>query len=255
MSRRALEPLEPVDAPAAADECPRCGAATVPGQEYCLECGERLPEAHGVVPALSSTWRRRLPYPGDWMWPVLIGLAIAGLSTAVAIAVRDAGGPGTTVVATHPPPPPPHPAPPPAPPAPPPPRAAQPTPPIAAPPPAPEPPEPTLPAQPTAPSERPPPAPPATIVDWPSGTSGYTIVLESIPTSGGRRLARRKAQAALDAGLEDVGVLDSSRFASLHPGYYVVFSGTFDSLADAQGPLSAAREAGYPAAYARQITS
>jgi hypothetical protein len=215
------------------ESCPRCGTAYAPGQEYCLECGDRLPDTQGVVPAISSAWKRRLPwYPGDWLWPVLAGLVVAGLAAAVALAVRDEGGPSTTVVATQPPAPPPAPTPP-----------------------APEPPEQTAPV-PTAPAE-PPAAPPrANVVgEWPPDTSGYTIVLESIPTSAGRRLARRKAQAAIDAGLEDVGVLNSSNYASLHPGYFVVFSGVFDSLAASQSALSTARDSGYPAAYARPITS
>jgi hypothetical protein len=81
------------------------------------------------------------------------------------------------------------------------------------------------------------------------------VVLESIPTSAGRSVANQKARAAQKAGLEDVGVLNSSRYASLHPGYFVVFSGVFDSMADAQGVLETAQTSGYRAAYARQITS
>jgi hypothetical protein len=210
-------------------ECPRCGAEYEGGQEFCLECGARLPVTRGVV---SPGLRRRSWYPGDWVWPALAGLLIAGLATGVAIAVRDAGGDGTTVVAT------------------------QPT--EVAPPPAPEP----LPPEPTVPNETSPVAPPPPpqaareeIVDWPANTSGYTIVLESIPTTAGRALARRKARAALEAGLEDVGVLNSSRYSSLHPGYFVVFSGTFESFAAAQDALEAAQANGYRAAYARQITS
>jgi hypothetical protein len=214
-----------------AGECPRCGAEYQSGQEYCLECGTRLPETHGMVP---TGWRSRGWYPGDWIWPVLVGLLIAGLATGVAIAVRDAAGEGTTVVATQPtevgPPPPPEPLPP----------------------------EQTVPTAPTETGSPQPPSPRAPrneIVEWPADTSGHTVVLESIPTSAGRALATRKARAALEAGLEDVGVLNSSRYSSLHPGYFVVFSGIFDSPADAQSALENAQANGYPAAYARQITS
>jgi hypothetical protein len=217
--------------------CPRCGAAYEHGQEYCLECGSRLPETEGVVTTLSSRWRDKPWYPGDWVWPVLVGLLIAGLATAVAIAVRDAGGQDTTVVATQPtgtvgPPPPPEPAPP-----------EQPT--------TGETPSPPPEAPPTAP----PPPPSNELVTWPQDRSGFTVVLESIPTSAGRSLANQKARAAQKAGLEDVGVLNSSRYASLHPGYFVVFSGVFDSMAAAQGVLETAQTSGYRAAYARQITS
>jgi hypothetical protein len=49
------------------------------------------------------------------------------------------------------------------------------------------------------------------------------------------------------------GVLDSGKFASLHPGYFVVFAGVYSSLGRAQ---DAARSiaAKYPNAYARQVT-
>jgi hypothetical protein len=226
------EPRAVERAPVETETCPRCGAGYEPGQEYCLECGSRLPEAEGVARTLSARWRDRPWYPGDWVWPVLVGLLVAGLATAVVIAVRDAGGQGTTVVATQPaatvgPPPPTEALPP------------EPTTTEALPPPAPEPPSP----------------PRDEIVAWPEGTSGYTVVLESLPTSAGRALANKKARAALKAGLDDVGVLNSSRYASLHPGYFVVFSGIFDSMADAQGTLESAQANGYQAAYARQITS
>jgi hypothetical protein len=228
------EPRDIPHTPDATDACPRCGTRYEPGQEYCLECGNRLPESEGVVRAISSRWRDRPWYPGDWVWPVLVGLLIAGLATAVAIAVRDAGGQGTTVVATQPsgtvgPPPPPEPPPP-------------------EPPPTAEPPPLTAPPQ-------PPPAPRNEIIAWPQGRSGFTVVLESIPTSAGRALANRKARAAQKAGLDDVGVLNSSRYSSLHPGYFVVFSGIFDSMASAQATLETAQANGYAAAYARQITS
>lgn len=222
-------PEEP--AGVAGGECPRCGTLFEPGQEYCLECGARLPDTHGIAAAIGSSWRRRLPwYPGDWIWPVLVGLVIAGLATGVAIAVRDAGGTDTTLVATQP-------------------AQAGGT--VG---PAPEP-EPLPTTAPTTEPEQPPPPPRNRIIEWPPGTNGYTIVLESIPTSAGRALATTKARAALRAGLQEVGVLNSSRYASLHPGYFVVFSGIFDSLAEAQGALTAAQTSGYPAAYARPITS
>ena len=42
-----------------------------------------------------------------------------------------------------------------------------------------------------------------------------------------------EARKALASGLEQVGVLDSDRFSSLHPGYYVVFSGVYGSFSEA----------------------
>src|SRR2546423_10342569 len=94
-------PVETPPPDGAAGECPRCGTPYGPRQEYCLECGLRLPVTGGVVGTLASAWRRRLPYyPGDWIWPVLVALVIAVVAAVVAIvATRDSGG-SKTIVAT-----------------------------------------------------------------------------------------------------------------------------------------------------------
>jgi hypothetical protein len=89
------------------------------------------------------------------------------------------------------------------------------------------------------------------LMTWPK-TNGYTIVLASLPLSGGAAAARAKALAAVRAGLTRVGVLVSSSYPSLQPGYYVVFSGVFPSLEEAQSSLQDAKSA-FPAAYARPI--
>ena len=220
--------------------CPRCGTPSEPYQEYCLECGLRLPVARGVVAILSQQWQRHLRwYPGDWIWPVLLGLVIAALATTGAILATqddDEGGSGPTAVATGPD---------------------------------------TLPAEtngtpteptetggepptgtgtdPVPPPEPPPPTGPGGVVEWPAGQSGYTIVLASLPESGGRGPAVSAAQRAAQSGLTEVGVLNSSDYSSLHPGYWVVFSGIYNSLGEARGALDTARGT-YPQAYTREIT-
>jgi hypothetical protein len=80
-----------------------------------------------------------------------------------------------------------------------------------------------------------------TIVDWPVGEDGWTIALASLPQTGGRKAAVERARAARKRGLASVGVLDSSRYASLHPGYWVVFSGVYSSEAEATSALRPAR--------------
>src|SRR5918999_207358 len=82
-----------------------------------------------------------------------------------------------------------------------------------------------------------------------------TLVVASLPTSANREAALTKARQALRAGLPQVGVLESSRFSSLHPGYFVVFSGVYSSLSTAQDAASRAAQAGYGNAYARRVTS
>lgn len=94
----------------------------------------------------------------------------------------------------------------------------------------------------------------ASIADWPSGTDGWTIVLASYPQTEGRRPADLRAKQARAKGLPQVGVLDSSSYASLHPGYWVVFSGIYTSEAEATSALEVARKASRTAAVRHVVT-
>src|SRR2546430_15820718 len=80
-------------APEHEERCPRCGTPYSPSQEYCLECGAKLPTRSGVVALLGSAWRKRLGwYPGDWIWPSLLALlvaAAAGAASALWLAHRS----------------------------------------------------------------------------------------------------------------------------------------------------------------------
>lgn len=90
------------------------------------------------------------------------------------------------------------------------------------------------------------------LVPWPR-RNGFTIVLAALPSTGGAQAARTRALAAVAAGVPEVGVLDSSRFSSLHPGYWIVFSGRYRSLDDALAGLpKAAKHA--RGAYTQEIT-
>lgn len=220
--------------------CPRCGAEVDAGQEYCLECGLRLPRREGLVAGLGDAWQRRLPwYPGDWVWPALACLVIAGLGAALAIlATRDRSSDAartlvaTTSVLS---------------------RAITTTP-VA--------PEATV-AKTTAPATTlvapgsgtaPPKPKPQGLVQWPATRSGYTLVLGSIPKPDGLATATAEARKALASGLSNVGVLDSDRFSSLHPGYLVIFSGFYGSFSEANDALARAHSAGYRLAYPRRVT-
>ncbi len=173
-------------------------------------------------------------YPGDWIWPSLLALVIAVLAGGGAIWwTRDAQSAAsetlvgdTTQLPTTP----------------------APVPPTTAPP------APTVPTTTTRTTTRPRPATRRRLIEWPQGRNGWTLVLASLPTSAGREAALGKARQALGAGLRQVGVLDSSRYSSLHPGYFVVFSGVYASLSEAQTAASRAAGAGYGNAYARRVT-
>jgi hypothetical protein len=228
------------------ETCPRCGSARGPDERYCLDCGFELPAVTGTLAALRRRWIRTIGwYPGDWVWLPLLTLvvAIAGAATAIALTGRVAPDtsntftvpattpvttPSTTTAATTAP-------------------ATTPAPPqtfssdtstL------PTPPEPTTPA--------PTPSQPNGRLTWPAG-DGWTIVLVSYPKGSGTAQALATATRAARAGLHQVGTLDSSSFASLQPGYVVVFSGVFGSKADADAAVATARQAGFAGAYSRQI--
>jgi hypothetical protein len=88
---------------------------------------------------------------------------------------------------------------------------------------------------------------------WPAQRSGWTVVLSSYPEPKGRAAARATAQRAARAKLVQVGTLDSNNYASLNPGYAVVFSGIYGSSAEAEAALEHARQVGFGAAHFAQI--
>jgi hypothetical protein len=217
--------------------CPRCGAAREPEQEFCLECGLKLPPTKGKLARARRTWVKRVGwYPGDWVWTTLLTLVVAVAGAAIAIvSTRDArSSNGGTEVATLPTVTVTLPAPVPT-------RTVDTT---------------TLPNAPepgTTTSHAPKP-PPNGRTPWPAGRTGWTVVLESLPaTQTGLKTAQARANRAAGVGLPDVGVLVSSRYSTLHPGYYVIFSGIYDTRPQAESTLRAATGAGFSAAYVRQI--
>jgi hypothetical protein len=111
----------------------------------------------------------------------------------------------------------------------------------------------TTPTTNTGPGPPPPPPPAKTLVSWPPAKSGWTIVLDSVPSLNGRAPALVEAKQALHVGMKQVGVLDSARFSSLHPGYFVVFSGIYDTEAEAQSHVIDAHRHGYGGPYPRRI--
>jgi hypothetical protein len=75
-----------------------------------------------------------------------------------------------------------------------------------------------------------------------------------VPVANGRAGALAEAKQALHVGMEQVGVLNSARFSSLHPGYYVVFSGIYDTEPEAQSHVIDAHRHGYGGPYPRPIS-
>ena len=97
------------------------------------------------------------------------------------------------------------------------------------------------PAPSAVPSTTPEPSPSSTpnagtgaIGTWPAGESGWTVVLASKSSESAARASAQNFQAD---GIPDVGLLNSDNFASLNPGFWVVFSGQYGSQAQASAAL------------------
>ncbi len=74
--------------------------------------------------------------------------------------------------------------------------------------------------------------------DWPSGTSGYTVQLQTLPQSGTALTAVEAAKSAASAkGAKNVGALKSEEFSSLGGTNYVIYSGVYRKRAEAQNAL------------------
>jgi hypothetical protein len=185
--------------------CPRCGASVVASQEFCLECGVRLP-GHGAV-------GQRRDAGSGWLVRAGITLAVALAGAALAVAATEGSGDSTELVTA---------------------TGGFATPPTTS----------TLPA---------PGGSPSGLIEWPAGNDGWTIVLASLPQTGGRRPAVARATQARRRGLSSVGMLDSSQYASLHPGYWVVFTGIYGSEAEATSALQPARRFARTAAVRRIV--
>lgn len=186
--------------------CPRCGEDIGLGQEYCLECGTRIPGPHphgfGVDPGRG--WVRR----------ALVGLAVAIAGTAIAVAATgETRGSAELLTATGG-------------------FASAPT---------------------TDPGSAPTEGSGRAIAEWPPTQEGWTIALATLPQAAGKERATARAREARGSGLETVGVLDTSRYASLHPGYWLVFSGVYGSEAEATSSLQPARAFARTAAVRRIV--
>jgi hypothetical protein len=247
-----VEPPPPPPPPEAAPpppppdpgRCPNCGAPHDVYQEYCLECGRRLPGAY-VGGRYAEVWRRDSPI---WLWAALAALLLVALVSGAVVALAATDDGKSSEPAT------------------------------------------SIPVVSTAPSTTStvgvvttPPTitinPPTTTlgtttfstttfgtttfgttttgsnVTWPMSKDGFTVVLRSVPTSNGRSQAEAAADKARTNGLSQVGILNSSDFSSLNPGYYVTFTGIYDTESQANAALPNARSKGFPTAYVREVSN
>jgi hypothetical protein len=207
-----------------ATSCPRCGAPMRPDQDWCLNCGAAVT----TEVAGARGWRTPIAIAGAVLLVAAIALVIAFVQLSDD-ADKVAQAPAATATPAAP--------------------IGQPTPePTAAPPAT----SPTASPTETTPSPTPTAsAPPATgtFPDWPSGTTAYTVILWSAHS---RKEAQDKATELQAAGQQNLGILHSDDYSSLRAGYWVVFSGQYDSNDAAQSAAQAAQSAS-PGAYAKQV--
>lgn len=204
---------EPAREPEPERHCRRCGSRLGPRQEWCLACG-------------AATTTHVAP-PRGWRVPLFAGGGLLVLLVAAIILALVALSKGPEQVAE-----------------------ATPTPtPLAEVPPATTPVPTATPLPTVTPSTSATPAPTSTgggagIASWPAGRSAWTIVLESAKD----RAQARSVAKDLQAQGVSVGILRSDDYPSLNPGYYVVFSGQYDTrkaAEQAQSSLPAAAKSGY----------
>lgn len=84
--------------------------------------------------------------------------------------------------------------------------------------------------------------------DWPAGRTAWTAILSSVRSESDARAAK----ARLSSSGQPAGVLPSSDYADLRPGYWVLFSGIYDDRSAAIAQATRLRPQ-FPGAYARMI--
>ena len=261
------EPPPALDAPAAGEpRCPACLSLHRPGQTYCLECGNRLTDETGLPPpsierGATLTPGRRLAIALAMLLLILIGALIAWAYT------RDDDQPDDQLAVI-----PPHSIPLPE-------GATVPTAPTTTP---------TVPTDGTFPpptdtgatiptgsgetiptfSEDLPSTdetePPATTEDqppdeepideWPAGRDGWATILISKEVDDFDNAYMEDLRSDAQArGLTNLGLLYSSNWSTLNPGFRVLYQGPFDTRQEADRTAVAAQGNGYEFAYPRHV--
>jgi hypothetical protein len=91
--------------------------------------------------------------------------------------------------------------------------------------------------------------------DWPSGTTGYTVQLQTLPQSGTAVSAVESAKSSASAkGAKAVGALKSEEFSSLTAGSYVIYSGDYGKRAEAEKALPGLRKS-FPGAKVVKVSN
>jgi hypothetical protein len=219
----------------ATESCASCGAPLAGDQRYCLECGERRSPVSGallggVAPAANAGPVESPPVPpgppasaGAALSPaagaaspveasrgngatVIAGVGVLLLAMGVGVLIGRSGGGAKQNAAA--------------------PQVI------------------SVATAPTAGGASASGSPAASFVDdWPAGTDGYTVQLQTLAQASTQQSAVQAAKAAASAkGAKDVGALRSEDFASLTAGHYVIYSGVFHKRTEADKALGGLKQ-------------
>jgi hypothetical protein len=201
------------------EPCRNCGAPLAPDQRYCLECGARRSEMSSVLqggpPRSQAPAKPTAPAPprpaaddrAAWQrnttLTVIAGVGVLLLAMGVGVLIGRAGGSKPAQSAA---------------------QVIT----VGAPS--------TGAAAPAAASEE-------FKSDWPSGKTGYTVQLQTLPQTGTQASAAQAAKTAASAkGAKAVGALKSEEFSSLQSGRYVIYSGVYHKKSEAEKALGGLRK-------------
>lgn len=91
--------------------------------------------------------------------------------------------------------------------------------------------------------------------DWPSGSNGYTVQLQTLPQSGTTVSAVEAAKTAASAkGAKGVGALKSEEFSSLTAGNYVIYAGVDHKRSEALKTLASLKKS-FPGAKVIKVSN
>ena len=90
------------------------------------------------------------------------------------------------------------------------------------------------------------------LLTWPPGLSGWTVVLA---TTTDRATADAAAEQLASTGLPLVGVLDTTQHPRLKPGQFDVFVNRYAAQAEAQAAASTLAAHGHPGGVVREIAA
>ena len=90
--------------------------------------------------------------------------------------------------------------------------------------------------------------------DWPAGSKGFTVQLQTLPTSSSAGAVEAAKASATAKGARSVGALKAEEFSSLASTGFVVYSGDYPTRAAAQAALGSLKKS-FPTAAVIEVSN